>query len=108
MFLVFLSELIGTFVFISVILSFTTIDNGINTALCIGLTLAVAIWFTCKASLGALNPAVSLALFLRGDLDATKLIVYTLAQILAAFLALAWWQQIQAGWLLQDSSASPK
>ena len=80
----FLAELIGTFIFVSVILNVTQIDNGVATALCIGLTLSVVVWFAMNASLGAMNPAVTLSLFLRGDLDGYTASSYVVAQFIAS------------------------
>ena len=88
----FLAELLGSFIFISVILNVTQIDNGIATALCIGLTLSVVIWFAMNASLGAMNPAVTLSLFMRGDLDGMTASAYVGAQVFAGVLAFLWWK----------------
>ena len=88
----FLAELIGTFIFVSVILNVTQIDNGVATALCIGLTLSVVVWFAMNASLGAMNPAVTLSLFLRGDLDGYTASSYVVAQFIAGFAAYVWWK----------------
>jgi aquaporin Z len=97
MILPFFAELIGTFIFLAVILNLTANDNGIVTALCIGLTLAGVVWFASKASLGSMNPAVTLALFLRGNIDAGSMCVYWVAEILGALLAFFWFKQVHAG-----------
>ena len=86
------AEIIGSFIFIAVILNLTTTDNGVVAALCIGITLSVVVWFSMNASLGAMNPAVTLALFLRGNIDGTTSIAYVVAQLLGAVLAFVWWK----------------
>lgn len=91
-----LAEIIGSFIFISVILNLTTKDNGIVTALAIGLALAAVIWFTSKASLGSMNPAVTLGLFLRGNLDGTTALAYVIAELIGAILAFMWWKQVSS------------
>ena len=60
--------------------------------LAIGLTLAVMIYIGGHVSGGHYNPAVSLAVLLRGKLDAGKFVPYVLAQIVGAILgALVVW-----------------
>ena len=89
-----IAEIVGSFIFISVILNLTTADNGIVTALCIGLTLSAVIWFAMKASLGSMNPAVTLGLFLRGNLDGTTALAYVIAELIGAVLAFMWWKHV--------------
>lgn len=89
-----LAEIIGTFIFVTVILNLTTTDNGIFTAVAIGLTLAAVIYFASKASLGSMNPAVTLGLFLRGNLDGTTALAYVIAELIGAVLAFMWWKQV--------------
>ena len=79
-----LAEIIGTFFFISTILA-------TGEAFAIGLSLAVAIWAFSKVSKGSFNPAVSIALFLRGNLDAVTTAGYIVAEIIGAILAYMWW-----------------
>ena len=73
-------ELIGTFIFLSVILI-------TGEAIPIGLTLAAMIFWGGKISGGAFNPAVTLALYLNKKLSPTQLIGYILAQTLGAIMA---------------------
>ena len=61
MFLSILTEFIGTFVFLTVILK-------TNDALAIGLTLAGVIYFGGKVSGGNYNPAVSYMMYLNKTL----------------------------------------
>lgn len=81
----FVSELIGTFVLVSVVLM-----SGQPFA--IGLALAVAILLVGKSSLGAFNPAVAVGLYADKRLTGQELGTYVLAQILGAFGAYAWFK----------------
>ena len=78
--ILFLRPLIGTFIFLSVIL--TT-----GEALPIGLALAVAIYFGGKVSGGNYNPAVSTMMYLKHKLDTSHYIGYVIAQILGGIAA---------------------
>ena len=77
-----LVELIGTFVFLSVILK-----SG--EAIPIAIALAAAIYL---GSGGHFNPAVSLMQFLNKKLSSTDLILYVGAQLLGAVIALAYYK----------------
>tara|TARA_B100000886_G_C20109256_1_gene361155 strand:+ start:91 stop:357 length:267 start_codon:yes stop_codon:yes gene_type:complete len=81
MFLSILTEFIGTFVFLTVILK-------TNDALAIGLTLTGVIYFGGKVSGGNYNPAVSYMMYLNKKLDLSKFLLYILAQIVGASSAL--------------------
>jgi aquaporin Z len=74
-------ELIGTFIFLSVILS-----QG--QALPIGLALAAVIYFGGSISGGNFNPAVSIMQYMDGQLTAMMTIIYILAQVLGGIMAL--------------------
>lgn len=74
-------EFIGTFIFLSVILS-----QG--TAIPIGLALAAVIFFGGAISGGNFNPAVSLMMFLKGTLSTQMFITYVIAQCLGGLAAL--------------------
>lgn len=71
------TEFIGTFIFLGVILK-------TGDALAIGLALASVIYFGGKVSGGHFNPAVSFMMLLSNKLDASKFIVFVIAQILGA------------------------
>jgi len=73
-------ELIGTFIFLSVILI-------TGEAIPIGLTLAAMIYWGGKISGGAFNPAVTLALYLNKKLDNVQLLGYMIAQFIGAVMA---------------------
>jgi len=73
-------ELVGTFIFLSVILI-------TGEAIPIGLTLSAMIYWGGKISGGAFNPAVSIALYLNKKLNGVQTMGYILAQIIGAFIA---------------------
>ena len=77
----FISEFIGTFFFLAVILA-------TGEAIPIAIALGGAIFLTAKISGGNLNPAVSTMLFAKGDLDAPTYIGYVIAQVLGGLAAL--------------------
>jgi aquaporin Z len=77
----YVTEFIGTFIFLSVILA-------TGAALPIGASLAVAIWFGGKISGGHFNPAVSVMMFLNKKLSAGDLPLYIVAQVLGGVAAL--------------------
>ena len=81
----FLAEIVGTFVFISVILA-----EG--TALSIGIALTAVIFFIGKISGSHVNPVISLTMWMKKDLSTQKLLGYVMSQVLGGFLALLWWQ----------------
>lgn len=80
-----LAEIIGVFVFFSAILSY-----GEPIPIVIGLL--AAIYAFGKVSGGNYNPAVSFMLFLKGDLPFNTFIIYVLAQLVGATMALLWWK----------------
>jgi aquaporin Z len=82
-------EFIGTF-FLVLTVGMTVLNpNGAGplAPLAIGSILAVMIYAGVHVSGGHYNPAVSLAVFLRGKLSAADLGVYWVAQVLAAVAA---------------------
>jgi aquaporin Z len=80
-FLGLVSECVGTFLLLTSIL-FT------GNWLIIGLTLAGVIYITGNISGGHINPAVSVAMYLKGAIDASECVGYSLSQILGAVIAL--------------------
>jgi aquaporin Z len=86
----FFAEIIGTFVFLSVIITSghaTTRSADALTWIKIGLALAVAILLVGMVSGGHLNPAVSFMLYLNKDIDVETLVVYIIGQLIGALLA---------------------
>jgi aquaporin Z len=70
------AEFLGTLLLVLSILA-----SGGN-ALFIGLTLAVVIFFAGKTSGGHVNPAVSVAMYLRKKMSMNDLVGYVAAQLL--------------------------
>ena len=76
-----LVEFIGTFVFLSVVLS-----SG--QAIPIALALATAIYFGGKTSGGHFNPAVSTMFLLKGSMNNKQFLGHVVGQLLGAVAAL--------------------
>lgn len=76
-----LVELIGTAVFLSVILS-----QG--QAIPIAIALAAMIYFGGAVSGGNFNPAVSFMEYLGGKMDYQTTVMYVVAQLVGAYVAL--------------------
>jgi glycerol uptake facilitator-like aquaporin len=74
------AEFLGTFALLTAIF-FT------GNWLIIGLTLAVVVWAIGGISGGHVNPAVTLAMYLKGGFSGTKVISYYAAQFLGAAAA---------------------
>nr|QDY51738.1 major intrinsic protein [Mimiviridae sp. ChoanoV1] len=79
------TEFIGTFIFLSVIL--TT-----GEAFAIGLALAVAIYFGAGVSGGHFNPAVSVMMYLKKAINDKELLMYIISQVLGGIAALGFFQ----------------
>lgn len=77
-----ITEFIGTFIFLGVILS-----TG-GQALAVGLTLAAVIFFGSKISGGHFNPAVSTIMYMAGKIKTNQYVGYMIAQVLGGVLAL--------------------
>ena len=84
-----LTEFIGTFVFLAVIL---TVGQPIP----IVIALLAAIYFGGSISGGHFNPAVSTMMMVKGSLSTEKYIGYVIAQILGGLVALLWWNTTNA------------
>ena len=83
---IFTAELIGTFVFLGVIIHIVS-KNEENAWIKIGLTLSVAILFLGSVSGGKFNPAVSFMFYLNNKLSVSELMGYVTCQLLGAGLA---------------------
>lgn len=88
-----LAEMLGTFLFFSVIL--TTVSNDINNSsasflasIAIAVGLLAAIYFGGKFSGGHFNPAVSIVMFFKGNIPLMTAIGYIISQIIGGLLAL--------------------
>ena len=89
-----LSELLGTFLLVSIIL-IVTIDkqyNNYHTSFAVGFALAVAIILTGHISGGHLNPVVSLVMFINNKIKLDKFIQYIIAQSIGGVLALSYYK----------------
>ena len=84
----YIAEFIGTF-FLVLTVGCTVIPGaaGVIAPLAIGAALMVMVFATGHISGGHLNPAVTLAVFLRGKCSASDVIPYWIAQILAGIAA---------------------
>lgn len=80
-----LTELVGTFVFLSVVALSKPI--GALAPLAIGSSLMVMVYMGGHISGGHYNPAVSFGLWLRRKIDLVTLLTYWVAQLLGAVLA---------------------
>jgi aquaporin Z len=87
-FVKYLVEFVGTFIFLSVIL--TT-----GEAIPIGIALATAIFFGGKVSGGNFNPAVSIMMYLKGTLKGADLPMYIVAQVLGGIAALCMYKKMK-------------
>jgi glycerol uptake facilitator-like aquaporin len=90
MFVKFVSEIIGTFIFIILIFTITSKQSGAtNVALPIGLALALVIYLFADITGGHFNPAVSFAIYIQNPKIFTgiMLLIYSFAQALGGILA---------------------
>lgn len=86
-FLALLAESVGTFLLLTSIL-FT------GNWLVIGLTLSGVIYMIGNISGGHINPAVSIAMYLKGAINASECVGYSLSQVLGAVFALFVFKQL--------------
>jgi aquaporin Z len=82
-----LVEFIGTFFFLSVILN--AVANATLGPIAVAVGLLAAIYFGGAISGGHFNPAVSLMMFVKGNIKPDVFILYILSQIVGALVALA-------------------
>lgn len=82
----YLTEFIGTF-FLVLTIGLAVLDGTPFAPLAIGSALMVMVYMGGHISGAHYNPAVSLAVFMRGKMDAKEMIIYWVAQILGAFVA---------------------
>lgn len=83
----FVAEVLGTFVFLGVIITVVNDKTSMANWLKIGLALSIAIVLFGGVSGGNFNPAVSFMLFLNNQLSSTELLTYIVAQLIGAVLA---------------------
>ncbi len=82
----YLTEFIGTF-FLVLTIGLTVVYNAPMAPLAIGASLMVMVYMGGHVSGGHYNPAVSLALLMRGKMSGADLIPYWISQILGAIVA---------------------
>ena len=82
----YLTEFIGTF-FLVLTIGLVVLDGTPLAPLAIGSALMVMVYMGGHISGAHYNPAVSLAVFMRGKMDAKEMIIYWVSQILGAFAA---------------------
>lgn len=78
-----ISEMLGTFTLIGVILA-------VGQTIPIAIALAAAIYHFGKPTGGHFNPAVSFTMFMDGKISIYEFLYYSLAQIVGGYLALKW------------------
>ena len=82
-----IAEILGTFIFLGVIITVVNDSSSTLPSLKIGLALMIAIVFFGDVSGGHFNPCVSMMLFMNDKLTGTELFFYILSQIIGAFIA---------------------
>ena len=84
-------ELVGTFIFLSVIM--VAANSNIKWAfLPIGLALALVVYWGGAVSGGHFNPAVSAMFYCYGKLTLVELVIYTVCQLVGGLLALVYYK----------------
>jgi aquaporin Z len=94
-------EFIGTFFFVMCICMTLGAGIGMFSPLAVGLTLIMVVYSGGHISGSHLNPAVSLAVYLRGKLNAGDVLPYMVGQFLGATLA-----AMLSGFLLESFHAA--
>jgi aquaporin Z len=82
----YLTEFIGTF-FLVLTVCWTVVQNVPLAAVAIGCSLMVMVYMGGHVSGGHYNPAVSLAVLLRGKLNPVDFVAYVISQVLGALAA---------------------
>ena len=82
----YLTELIGTF-FLVFTIGMTAVAGLAAAPIAIGCTLRVRVYMGGHGSGAHYNPAVSLAILMRGKMDSRDFVPYLIAQVLGATLA---------------------
>ncbi len=91
----YVTEFVGTF-FLVLTIGLTVIGGSPMAPLAIGCSLMIMVYMGGHVSGGHYNPAVSLALLLRGKLPSSEFVPYVVAQIAGA-LAAAWVAYLTTG-----------
>lgn len=108
----YLAELLGTFVLVfmgcgsAIVLGANSPGGHLAVALAFGLAI-VALAYTIGPITGChVNPAVSLAMFMRKQLDAKSLVAYVLSQVIGAVAAAGLWKWLTVGLGISDQTAA--
>lgn len=93
----FVAEMVGTFIFLGVIIvtvsgNSSTIYERAEAWIKIGLALSIAILLLGKISGGHFNPAVSFMFYLNNNLSKKDLLLYIIAQLVGATIALLFYK----------------
>lgn len=80
-----LAEFFGSAVF------FTTILTYSHNPIAVVVGLLAAIYAFGRMSGGHFNSSVSAMLYMKGDITASKLAMYVVAQLLGAVMSVVWW-----------------
>jgi len=82
----YLTEFIGTF-FLVLTIGLTAVNGSMAAPLAIGLVLMVVVYMGGHVSGAHYNPAITLALYLRGTHEGSQILPYMAAQVLGAWVA---------------------
>ena len=82
-----IAEMLGTFVFLGVIITVINDKSSVSNWLKIGFALSISIVLFGVISGGNFNPAVSFMLFMNNQLTSTELCAYIISQIIGAIFA---------------------
>lgn len=82
----YLTEFIGTF-FLVLTIGLTVLDGTLLAPIAIGSVLMVMVYMGGHISGAHYNPAVSLAVYMRGRMDAKEMVMYMIAQFLGGLVA---------------------
>lgn len=90
-----LVELVGTFLFVYIILNVTHIQGRDSLLNFLTITLTLLVMIIIGAAMGGeahFNPAVSVAKMMDRSIDMTQMVGFITAQVLGALLAFRVWQ----------------
>lgn len=85
------AETIGSFFFTTIVLFSGSVGTALQ-PLTIGLGLAAVIWAFYNISMCAINPMIAMVLYLKGDLQPSKTVLYIIAEIIGGLIAFAWYK----------------
>lgn len=83
------SEVLATFFFTATIFA---VAKEALAPLLIGVALMASIFFAAKFGKAFVNPAVAIGFWARGDIKTHAVLLYIVAEVLGALLAVVWWK----------------